>query len=90
MKQSYLENGGTVVSGSEYRDVRTVLRSLAKCIKRSYMTPGILTATIYSIIRVYVSHTFATDMLIRLWIFVINIFFLVHSVELQAKNYNHC
>ena len=33
MKQSYLENGGTIVSGSEYRDVRTVLRSLAKCIK---------------------------------------------------------
>ena len=24
MKQSYLENGGTIVSGSEYRDVRTV------------------------------------------------------------------
>ena len=33
MKQSYLENGGTIVSGSEYRDVRTALRSLAKCIK---------------------------------------------------------
>jgi hypothetical protein len=53
------------------------------------MTPGILTATIL-VLYVYVSHTFATDMLIRLWIFVTNIFFLVHSVELQAKNYNDC
>ena len=90
MKQSYLENGGTIVSGSEYRDVRTVLRSLAKCIKAVLYDSRNSYCYDLSVIRVYVSHTFATDMLIRLWIFVTNIFFLVHSVELQAKNYNHC
>jgi hypothetical protein len=90
MKQNYLENGGAIVSGSEYRDVRIVLRSLAKCIKAVLYDSRNSYSYDLSVIRVYVSHTFATDMLIRLWIFVTNIFFLVHSVELQAKNYNDC
>ena len=85
MKQSYLENGGTIVSGSEYRDVRTVLRSLAKCIKAALYDSRNSYCYDLSVIRVYVSHTFATDMLIRLWIFVTNIFFLVHSVECRQK-----
>ena len=51
MKLSYLENGGTIVSGSEYRDVRTALRSWQNASKQSYMTSR--TATIYNVLWCY-------------------------------------
>lgn len=56
MKQNYLENGGAIVSGSEYRDVRTVLRSLAKCIKAVLYDSRNSYSYDLSVIRVRITH----------------------------------